>query len=700
AGPVRRKRTGGEEQGGRRWLVAGFLTGTAMLASEVLWARSLVRGVFNNGYAASAMLAAVLSGIAAGSAAAARISGDREKAASGALAFLALWIPVSGLLLRVGLPLLESLGAPGSLEAAMAARYIPAFLVVLPAGFASGAAFPLMSSLYSPEPRDSASGIGRYSAANTAGAVAGSLLAAFILLPATGLRWSFAASGLPAASALAVSSPRGSRRRASAAAAIAAAGFAMTAAGGPGIEVPPGFRLLGHAESPGGDVTVLQSRDMPSALLLNVGGSQASTTTPEGCLKNRLMAYFPLLVHSSPRSVCVICFGTGITAGTASVFPSVERLDCVEINPAVIEASGPFEAHNHGVISFGSSRLVIEDGRNHLAGTTAVYDVITEEPMHPALSGVVNLYTREYYRLAWERLSSGGVMSQWLPLYQMSDADCRMVVATFMDVFPEATLWLLGRDAMLVGRKGLPIEPLLVASHLADPDVAADLAPFGLEEPRLFLALYAMGPAELAGYARGAPVVTDDDPLLETSAPRAVFGPSTVAPNISRILDLRSPPAGAESLYGEGFIAAWEAVGLFQEAECARDSLLLSKEAELLSRAFERCPGFLQAGRRLAASLHQGAAVMLERGRPEEAWMLVNAAYATGLADATLLADLSSMETSLGMYGPALEHAAQALDMEPSSVAALRAWGRAAPGSGDREAARTALTLADSLARD
>ncbi len=686
--------------GGRRWLAAGFLVGAAMLASEVLWTRSLVRGVFNNGYATATMLAAVLGGIAAGSAAAARPGGDREGTAVRALALLALWIPLSGLLLRAGLPLLESLGVPGSLEAAMAARYLPAFLVVLPAGLASGMAFPLMSSLYSPDPGRSASGVGRFSAANTAGAVTGSLLAAFVLLPAAGLRWSFAIAGLLASCALAATARRGSGRRVPLAVLGAAAGIAFTITGGPGISVPAGFRLLGHSESPGGDVTVLQSRDMPSALLVNVGGSQASTTTPEGCLKNRLMAYFPLLVHPDPRSVCVICFGTGITAGTASVFPSVERLDCVEINPAVIRASGPFEVHNHGVITGGSADLVIEDGRNHLAGTAVCYDVITEEPMHPALAGVVSLYTREYYQLAGDRLTDGGVMSQWLPLYQMSDADCRMVVATFIDVFPEATMWLLGRDAMLVGRKGRPVEPLTVVGHLADTTVAADLAPFGLDRPHVFLALYAMGPAELAAYSCGAPVVTDDRPLLETSAPRAVFRPSTVAPNISRILSMRVPPAGADSLFGEEFAAAWEAVGLFQQAECARDSLLLSREAELMAKAFERCPGFLLAGRRLAASLHQGAAVMLGRRRPEEAWRLANAAYSTGLADALLLADLSSMETSLGMYPMALEHASQALEMEPASVAALRAWGKASLGSGEPEAARRALALADSLARD
>jgi len=686
-----------ELPGSSRWLLVALLVGTAMLASEVLWSRSLVTGLFNNSYAVATMLAAVLAGIAVGSWIAASRKTLNPSTVLGLLLILAVWLPVTGLLLREGLPLLERSIEPGSLAGSLLLRYLPAFFVLLPAGIASGMLFPVLASFYSPSPSGSGEGVGRMLGANTAGAVMGSVLCTFAALPLLGLRWSFAAAAVLVAGAILVVPTHSRMVRSAMAAASIAIMILLTSIGGSGVSVPDGFRLLYHDDSPGGDITVVQSRDMPSTIIVNVGGSQASTTTPEGCLKNRLMAYFPLMVHPDPESICVICFGTGITAGTAALFPSVEKLDCVEINRSVTAAAEYLTIHNHDVLARPVTELIIEDGRNHLMGTDRLYDVITEEPMHPALAGVVNLYTREYYQLASDRLEPGGIMSQWLPLYAMSDADCRMVVATFIDVFPNSTLWLLGRDAMITGRKGLPIDPMTVVEHLSDATVAEDLTPFGLDVPWVFLSTYAMGPEELREYAAAAPVVTDDMPVLEYSAPAAVFGTSTVAGNLDAIMELRSQPEGADEAFGKNFRGAWEAVELFHAAESARDRFMLMPETDLLREALNLCPEFRLAGRRLAASLHQSAAVMLERGNPEAAWNLMNQALATGEGEALMLADLSSMETAMGLYETALEHASLALEMEPLSTTVLEAYGKAALGSGDQQTAMEALRLADSL---
>ena len=683
--------------GSERWLLVALLVGTAMLAAEVLWSRSLVSGPFNNTYAVATMLASVLAGIVIGSRI---VAGGRPRGPRCILRLLlvlTVWIPLTGLLLREGLPMLERSFQPGSLAGSLLLRYLPAFLLLLPASVTSGMLFPLIVSRYSPSPSGSGGGVGRVLGANTAGAVLGSVLCTFVALPLLGLRWSFAAAAVLTGGAILSIPGTGLRLRSLTAAGSLAVLVLLTVLGGSGVWIPDGFRLLYHDDSPGGDVTVIQNRDMPSAVIVSVGGSQASTTTPEGCLKNRLMAYFPLMVHPAPENVCVICFGTGITAGTAALFPSVRMLDCVEINPSVTSAAENFSVHNHEVLSSPSVELIIEDGRNHLMGTDRWYDVITEEPMHPALAGVVSLYTREYYQLAWERLNPGGVMSQWLPLYAMSDADCRMVVATFIDVFPNSALWLLGRDAMITGRKSMEVDPMTVVGHLSDPVIAADLAPFGLHHPEVFLATYVMGPEELRAYAGSAPVVTDCMPVLEYSAPSAVFGVSTVAGNLDAILEYRSPPEGAAETFGEDFQSAWDAVELFHKAESARDRFILMEEAGLLQEAVDICPRFRLAGRRLAASLHQSAGIMLQRGNPETAWNLMNQAFATGEGDALMIADLSAMETTLGLYDQALIHASAALDMEPSSAAIMRAYGKAALGSGDPDTARWALGLADSL---
>ena len=681
-------------------LLAAASAGLCMLAAEVIWTRVLVRGLFNNSYAVATMLAAVLTGIALGSwmASGARRVGRPRRRAMICLSVLLFWLPASTVLMRLVAPLLERFLPPSGLAVALCVRYLPAFLIMLPASTASGALFPTIAQAYTPDASSSGRGVGVVSAVNTAGAVVGSIVATFVLLPLLGTRWSLLVLSLPlAASLIAISRRPLASAMTLVSPLLAGAALLTLASGRSWPMVQEGYRLLFYDEPPGGEVVVTQSRHAPSWLVIDVGGSRASTTTPEGCLKNRLMAYFPMLLHPQPRSVAVICFGTGITAGTATLFPDLERLDCIEINSAVIGAAELFEAHNHSVLRDGRTNLVIEDGRNHLLGTETRYDVITEEPMHPALSGVVALYTREYYQLGRERLSDGGLMAQWLPLYAMSPADCRMVVRTFLDVFPECSLWLLGRDAMLVGRRNEPIEPLLVMDGLTDSVLSRDLRPFGLDVPSVFLACHLMGPLQLEEYASGGATVTDDMPLLEYSAPRAVYRTGTVAENLGDMLTHRVPPTGAHTALGDRFDEAWRAVGLFYLAEAARDTQDLRREAMLLSQASEICPELLIARSRLAASLNQSARILLERNDVESAWTALVAANRAWPDDPSVLSDLAVLLNTQGRFEEAYHAARRALEIEPGSVSALNAFGRAALGSGLEEEASAALRAADSL---
>jgi len=243
----------------------------------------------------------------------------------------------------------------------------------------------------------------------------------------------------------------------------------------------------------------------------------------------------------------------------------------------------------------------------------------------------------------------------------------------------------------------VPVDPMTVTAHLSDRTVSADLAPFGLDDPAVFLATCVMGPAELREYADGSPVVTDDRPILEYSAPGAVYGGSTVAGNIDAILSLAVPAGCAEQSFGNDFLRAWDALMLFEEAEAARDRGMIPEETRLLTLAISVCPEFRLAGSRLAASLHQSASLSMERGDGQGAWELIQRALATGYGDAMLLTYLAAMEVSMGYFTQAAEHASMALQSEPGSVAALTAYGKALLGTGDQEGARSALRLADSL---
>ncbi len=703
AGPVVLPRTGlgwmeRAEEGGRRRdlrpLLAGALVGFLMLAAEVVWATSLISGIFNNTYAVSTMLAAVLLGIAAGSWLVGRLRLPPRPTALVCLAMLSVWVPLTGLYMRRWLGAFAGMGG-GSLAGLTLARYLPAFLALLPATLASGALFPSLSTLYSPDPGRSGGGVGRFAAANTAGAVAGSVLASFLLMPLLGRRLSYLALGLLALGALALLMRR--RRAVLGLPALAAAAVLLTLVGGGS---PAGdSRILLLRDTAEGRVEVSQDRDTPSSLRLDIRGSQATTTTPEGCLKNRLMAYFPMLLHPSPEDVNVICFGTGITVGTVTLFDCVDSIDCVEINPTVVEAAGLFGPYNHRALSDRRVRVLVEDGRNHLMATDRSYDVITMEPMHPALAGVVSLYTRDFYQLCRDRLKDGGLMAQWLPLYNLTPRDCHMIAATFLDVFPNTTMWVLGRDAMLVGRKAEPVEPLEVVRGLARPGVAEDLEPFGLDDPVVYLASWVTGPEGVRDYCAGAPVFTDARPLLEYTAPEAIFADSTTAPNLEEILALRQPPAEAARL--EGFGRAWEASGLFLRAEAARARRNLALEAELLDSAVSVCPEMEIAARRLSTSMHQSARILLDRGEGPTAWRMMEMALeVTRHPSPALLTDLSLLSSSAGMYGRARQLADSALAREPMSASAHRALGRAQLGLGRQEQARRSLARADSLDAD
>lgn len=538
--------------------------------------------------------------------------------------------------------------------------------------------------------------MGRFAAANTLGALVGSVAASFLLLPLAGRRLSLFLLSLVLLAGWSILT-RGRRLKMAAAIALlvcAGATFLRLDMG----RLDPDRRVVFREDTPEGEVLVTQSRDAPSSLRLVIRDSQASTTTPEGCLKNRLMAYFPMLLHPNPENVSVICFGTGITVGTACMFGEVRLVDCVEISPTVVKAASLFSRYNHDALSDPRVRVIVEDGRNHLLGTRTRYDVITEEPMHPALAGVVSLYSLEYYELCRDRLRSGGVMAQWLPLYDMSPDDCRMVVATFLEVFPRSTMWVLGRDAMLVGGKDWTMDPSRVFEGLREESVAEDLRRFGLDSPERFLACYVMGPERMRTFAADAPVVTDDKPVLEYTAPAAVFRQGLSEKNLESILELREPPPGADTL-GPVFDRTWVAAELFHRAVAARAGMNLSREAELLRVAVDTAPGFLVAAHRLSESLHQSSRILLGRGNSAPAWRLLNRAVAVpGVRpSASLLTDLSLFESALDMWDSAHRHAEMALRREPLSAAATRALARATMGLGRTEEAKALFERADSL---
>jgi spermidine synthase len=354
--------------------------------------------------------------------------------------------------------------------------------------------------------------------------VVGSVGASLVLLEYAGLWPSFA---VVAAAYLAVAlwvapSPRWRVGVAGAGAAVAAAVFLTSASplALPRVALRSGERLVALAEGAHGLVSVVDRR---GELLLKVDNhySLAGTGNP---VNEERAGHLALVLHPEPKRVLFVGSATGATAAAAVVHP-VESIVLVEIVPEVMAlAPAHFGPTTRGVHLDPRTRRVVEDGRNHLRAAPERYDVIVTDLFVPGRPGVGSMYAREHFRAVREHLGPGGVFCQWLPLYQLGREEFALVAATFLEVFPEATLWrgdFFGARprAALIGINGEPPDPATVGARLRD------LAAGGVEDrwvtdPRAFWMLY-VGP--LAGLAPGLDGLapnTDDRPRFEFLAGR------------------------------------------------------------------------------------------------------------------------------------------------------------------------------------
>jgi hypothetical protein len=232
----------------------------------------------------------------------------------------------------------------------------------------------------------------------------------------------------------------------------------------------------------------------------------------------RLQALLPLLVHpGEPRSVLVIGFGTGITAGALLAYPGLETCVVADFLPSVVRASHLFEG-NFGAATDSRIDVRIGDGRHELLRRAQRYDVITLDPPPLSAAGVVNLYSRDFYALCRERLAPAGLMAQWWPLPVQNDEDSRSLVRAFLDVFPYASAWSTElHEVLLVGSlRPLEFDGQCTATRFASPEIQAALAEVGIASPAALLDTWITGRSRLEHYAGAAPRSPTTGPASST----------------------------------------------------------------------------------------------------------------------------------------------------------------------------------------
>ena len=247
-----------------------------------------------------------------------------------------------------------------------------------------------------------------------------------------------------------------------------------------------------------------------------------------------MVGLLPLLFHPTaldkPPNVAVVGYGSGVTIGAVTQFP-IAHADVVELEPAVVEAGDRYFANVSHLPSHDPRvRVIIGDGRNFMTQSDRPYDVIISEPSNPWISGVSNLFTTDYWKLARSRLADDGVFCQWAQLYELSQPNVKTLLRSFASVFPYSYVFAAehrSSDVLLIAAKrplALDVERLRRNFSSAFPQLKAELHRAGVDQPEEVLADLLLVPDELPAYTAGAALNTDDNARIEFRAPRDLLG--------------------------------------------------------------------------------------------------------------------------------------------------------------------------------
>ena len=383
---------------------------------------------------------------------------------------------------------------------------------------------------------------------NTLGAVVGTLMTGFVLMPVVGLRNAFGLLALALALAAIVLAWRCRWRLGTGAATgvivFATSLFVVSNAGWRSAISSGAFRsrelqfdpttmslrkqhnqILFYEDGPDATVTVEQGDGVgsPAERGMRINGKpDASTRTDLGT--QLLVTHLPMLARPGAKDVFIFGLGTGISAGALISYP-LERITVAENCEPVIRASRYFTNWNRSVLEDTRVRLWREDARTVLKLNPQLYDVIIAQPSNPWTVGIGSVFSREFYELSAHRLKPGGIMAQWFHVYEMHDGIVSLVLRTFSSVFPYVEIWDPGGgDVVMLGSlQPWPTGPEIFRQSFGFAGVRSDLDSIGIHSPEALLARQLASQRTAFAIAGDGPIQSDLFPVLEYAAPRAFY---------------------------------------------------------------------------------------------------------------------------------------------------------------------------------
>jgi len=529
--------------------VAIGLSGLAALGAEVLWTRILSLLFGGTVYTFSIILGAFLAGLGLGSSVGAWLARTTERPGlllaacqAGAMVSMA-W---AALLMNRAFPywpIDPSLASGPWFNFQI--DLVRAALAIVPAAFFWGASFPLALATVASRGQDPGRLVGGVYAANTVGAILGSLLFSLLLISGAGSqnaqRWLIVVSATAAVwmllwKASSETKTLSSGRRFAAAGAVLLLAIVAATSVAP---VPPALIAYGRQiASPTSQATnylytgeglnssIAVSEQEGGVRNFHVSGKVEASSEVHDMRLQRLLGHMSALMHPNPKTVLIVGFGAGVTAGSFVVHPSVERIVICEIEPLIPEVvSRYFSAENHDVLHDPRVEVIYDDARHYILTTREKFDVITSDPIHPWVKGAASLYTKEYFELVKSHLNPGGVITQWVPLYESTLDVVKSEIATFFDTFPFGTIWSNeyvngdGYDIVLLAKpEPLTIDPGALQARLDRPDhatIAAELNQVEFVGVPGLLATYGGQARDLGPWLAGAEINRDRNLRLQ-----------------------------------------------------------------------------------------------------------------------------------------------------------------------------------------
>ena len=522
------------------------LSGLTALGAEVIWTRILSLLFGGTVYTFSIIAAAFLCGLGIGSAKGAWLA--RYSVRPGML--LAGFQVGAAVAVAWGAALMNRAYPYWPIDPALAPGpwfnfqidIVRAFIAIVPAACFWGASFPLALAAAGARPGDPARLVGSVYAANTIGAVIGALLFSVVIIPAFGtqdaqqlLIWvALAASAVMLASPPATDARTPAVRRIG----MSLAGVVIAGAAAASVApVPPDLIAYGRQiatfkgasylyEGEGLNSSIAVSESEGGIRNFHVSGKVEASTEVHDMRLQRMLGHISALMHPDPKSVLVVGFGAGVTAGSFVLHPGIKRIVICEIEPLIPRMVAPyFTKENNDVVHDPRVEVVYDDARHYILTTNEKFDVITSDPIHPWVKGAASLYTKEYFDLVKSHLNPGGVVTQWVPLYQSTEDVIKSEVATFFNVFPYGTIWSNqyaaggGYDVVMLAKPGpLQIDPAALdarlnrADHAPIKDALVQVELAGVDG---LMATYAGQARDLRPWLTDAQINTDRNLRLE-----------------------------------------------------------------------------------------------------------------------------------------------------------------------------------------